>query len=248
MRIAVVNPATTDLFTRALEEQARRYARPDTEVEVLRVAWGPASIEGHFDEELAAVAMLDLLARRRGDFDGFAIACYGDPGLYAARELSPVPVVGIGEASLLLACLVAHRFSVVTILPRFRPAILDMVRRYGLELRCASVRSTPIAVLAADDDPAATERRIVEESRRAVDEDGAEAICLGCGGFSLLDKRVEAAVGVPVIDGVSAAVQLLEALGAYGLRTSRAAAFKAPEPKEITITADILGVFRRDAP
>src|SRR5207247_1236865 len=103
-----------------------------------------------------------------------------------------------GEASMLMACMVAHKFSVVTILPRFKPAIEDMTRRYGLESRCASVRATSIAVLEADLDLAATERRIVEESRLAVDEDGAEAICLGCGGFSLLDKRVEDAVGVPV--------------------------------------------------
>src|SRR3954469_14238731 len=98
MRIAVVNSTTTDSFTPLLAEEARRVAAPGTEVEALRVRFGPASIEGHFDEELAALAILDLVGAHRDDVDGYVLSCYGDPGLYAARELSPVPVVGVGEA------------------------------------------------------------------------------------------------------------------------------------------------------
>jgi allantoin racemase len=244
MRFLAINPNTTDAMTRDIESQARLYAAPDTEVEAISPRWGPASIEGHLEDELAAVATLEAIAERAGEYDGVIIACYGDPGLYAARELSPVPVVGIAEASMLMACMVAHRFSVVTVLPRIRPMVEDVVARYGLTGRCASVRATSLAVLDIERDPDAAEREIAAESARAIAEDGAEAICLGCAGMGPLDRRVQDTLGVPVIDGVAAAVKLLEALCGYGLATSRVAAFKAPEPKELTGETDVLRAFR----
>jgi allantoin racemase len=232
MRLLVVNPNTSEEMTRDIGEEARRYARPGTEIEVVSPAWGPRSIEGHYEEEIAAVATLETIRERAGDFDGVVIACYGDPGLAAAREISPVPVVGIAEASMLMACTVAHRFSIVTVLPRVKPMLDDMVRLHGLEARCASVRTTPLSVLDCERDPSAAEREIVKASLAAVAEDGAEAICLGCAGMGPLDKAVERQVGVPVLDGVACAVKLIEGLLDYGLATSRVAAFKHPEPKE----------------
>jgi allantoin racemase len=244
MKILVINPNTTEAMTRDIEAQARRYAAADSEIEAISPRWGPASIEGHLEEELAAVATLEAIADRAGDYDGVIIACYGDPGLYAARELSPVPVVGIAEASMLMACMVAHRFSVVTVLPRIKPLIEDVVARYGLSDRCASVRATSLAVLDIERDPDGAEREIAAEASVAVASDGAEAICLGCAGMGPLDRRVQEAVEVPVIDGVAAATKLLEGLLGYGLATSRVAAFKAPGPKELTGDSEVLRSFR----
>lgn len=233
MRILVINANTTEEMTQDIADEARRYARPDTEIEAVSPAWGPRSIEGHYEEELAAVATLEVIRERASSFDGVVIACYGDPGLFAAREVSRVPVVGIAEASMLMACTVAHRFSIVTVLPRVKPLLEDMVRLHGLESRCASIRTTPLSVLDCERDPTAAEREIVKASRVAIDEDGAEAICLGCAGMGPLDKAVQAQVGVPVLDGVACAVKLVEGLVDYDLSTSRVAAFKEPEPKEI---------------
>lgn len=233
MRILVINPNTSEEMTRDIGEEARRYAAPGTEIDVTSPAWGPRSIEGHYEEELAAVATLETIRERAGDYDGVAIACYGDPGLFAAREVSPVPVVGIAEASMLMACLVAHRFTIVSVLPRVKPMLEDMVRLHGLETRCASIRATPLTVLDCERDPEAARREIVVAARTAIAEDGAEAICLGCAGMGPLDKIVEAELGVPVLDGVACAVKMVEAAVGYGLATSRAAGFKEPEPKEL---------------
>jgi allantoin racemase len=232
MRILVINPNTSEEMTSDIGDEARRYADPGTEIETICAAWGPRSIEGHYEEELSAVATLETIRERAAEFDAVVIACYGDPGLFAAREISPVPVVGIAEASLLMACTVAHRFSIVTVLPRVRPMLEDMVRLHGLETRCVSVRTTPLTVLDCERDPTAAEREIVKASKEAVAEDGAEAICLGCAGMGPLDKAVQAQVGVPVLDGVACGVKLAEDLVQYGLTTSRVAAFKEPEPKE----------------
>ncbi len=241
MRILVINPNTTEEMTRGIETQATRYARPDTVIEAVSPAWGPASIEGHLEEELAAVATLETIAERVDSFDGVVLACYGDPGLYAAREISPVPVVGIAEASMLMACTVAHSFSIVSTLHRVKPILEDLVRKYGLEARCASVRTTPLAVLDIDRDPDAANQQIIAEGRRAVEEDGAEAILLGCAGMGVLDdRRVQDVLGVPVIDGVVAAVKLIEALGDYPIGTSRVAAYKEPEAKELKGSAEHL--------
>jgi allantoin racemase len=232
MRLLVINPNTTQSMTDGIRLLARSVALPDTEVEAVSPPWGPASIEGHMEEAVSAAATLEVVARTAGDYDGVIIACYGDPGLYAARELSPVPVVGIAESSMLLACTIAHRFSVVTVVDRIRPMIVDVVRRYGLAERCASVRGTTLPVLGIEQDPDAAVREIVAESRRAIEEDHAEAICLGCTAMGPLEDRVrEELAGVPVLNGVTAAVKMLESLVQLGLPTSRTAAFRAPGPK-----------------
>jgi allantoin racemase len=233
MRILVINPNTSEEMTLDIDREARQYARADTEIETVCPAWGPRSIEGHYEEELAAVAMLEVIKERAGDFDGVVIACYGDPGLAAAREISPVPVVGIAEASMLMACTVAHSFSIVTVLPRVKPLLENTVRLHGLDARCASIRTTPLSVLDCERDPEAAGREIVKAAKLAIEEDGAEAICLGCAGMGPLDKAVSSEVGVPVLDGVACAVKLVEGLLDYGLATSRVAAYKEPEPKEI---------------
>ena len=232
MRILVINPNTSEEMTRDIGEAARRYARAGTDIETVCPDWGPRSIEGHYEDYVAAVATLEVIRERAGEFDGVVIACFGDPGLPAAREISPVPVVGIAEAAMLTACTVAHRFSIVTVLPRVKPFLDDVVRYHGLEARCASVRTTPLSVLDCERDPTAAEREIVLASRAAIAEDGAEAVCLGCAGMGPLDKAVQAELGVPVLDGTACAVKLVEGIVDYGLFTSRVAAYKEPEPKE----------------
>src|SRR5206468_11017803 len=109
--------------------------------------------------------------RTRSDaFDGVVIACFGDPGLFAARGMSRVPVVGIAEASMLTACTGAHRFSVVTVLPRVKPWIEDTVRLHGLEGRCASVRTTALTVEDCERGSAAAEREVVRAAGVVVGE------------------------------------------------------------------------------
>jgi allantoin racemase len=142
--------------------------------------------------------------------------------------------VGIAEASMLTACTLAHSFSVVTVIPRILPMLRDLVRRYGLESRCASVRSSGLSVLEIGAAMADAGEAILQEARLAIDVDGAEAIALGCAGMGPLDRWLrERLPGVPVIDGVAAAVKLCEALHDQGLTTSKVSAFKTPETKEL---------------
>lgn len=228
MRLLILNPNTSDELTTDIDAVARRRARPGVEVLTVHSASGPETIEGNRDEAVATAHMLGALSDHVADADAVVIACFGDPGLYAAREVSPVPVVGMAEAAMHYACLVADRFSVVTILERMLPHLRHTIARHGLSARCASIRATGCSVLDCVRDPHATTAAVLDAARAAIAEDGAEAIILGCSGMSGLVDAVSAELDVPVIDGLACAVKLAEGLVDCGLQTSRRAAFMTP--------------------
>jgi allantoin racemase len=131
-----------------------------------------------------------------------------------------------------MACLFGYKFSIVTILERARPVFEELVRRVGLESKCASIRTTTLRVLDIEKDPSITLRILTEAGRAAIIEDGAEVICLGCAGMTGLDKPMEKALGVPVLDGVVCAIKFAEAAYDYKLKHSKVKAYMKPEPKE----------------
>lgn len=233
MRILVINPNTTQAMTDDIGRVARAAAAAGTEIECVQPASGPRSIEGAADEVLAGYHTLDVVASTRGRYDAYVIACFGDPALAACREVSQVPVIGIAEAAFHMASLVAFKWSVVTVLPRVKPLLEELVLRNGMKMRCASIRCTPLTVLEIEEDIERTKRMMVDEARTAISTDGAEAILLGCAGLGPLDKWMQDQLGVPVLDGVACAVKLAEGLHQYGVTTSKVAAYKDPEPKEL---------------
>ena len=235
MRILFINPNTSESFTQKIQTIAAQYASPGTEVQALNPATGPRSIECIYDELLSAAGTLETLIANLDGFDAFVIACYSDhPTIYAAREITDKPVLGIAEASMYLACMLGYRFSVVTTNREWEPLLWDAVRHYGLAERCASVRSTGMPVLALESaSPEETYQMIAAAARRALEEDGAEVICLGCAGMAGLDKDLQQELKVPVIDGVAGALKLLEGIVGYGLRTSKRLAYATPSPKEL---------------
>ncbi|MBW1696640.1 MAG: aspartate/glutamate racemase family protein [Deltaproteobacteria bacterium] len=232
MRLLIVNPNTTVMMTEHISEYARQYARSDTEIVGVNPQKGPVSIEGFFDEAIASEAILDLLIQNRENYDAYIIACFGDPGLFAAREIMKAPVIGIAEAAMLTACMVGYRFSVLDIMERTRPQIEDLLGRYGFGHRCASIRAVGAKVLETTQDPEIIKEKLIKEGKKAVEEDGAEVLLLGCAGMAGLDKSIERALNVPVLDGVVCAVKIAEGLVDYGISTSKVRAFKYPEPKE----------------
>ena len=233
MRIVVTNCNTTQEMTEEIVRGARAAAGPGTTVTGLTPAWGPESAEGWLDSYLSAAAVLDTLRSYEGPCDAVVMAGFGEHGREGARELLEVPVVDITEAAAHVACLLGHKYSVVTTLDRAVPLIEDRLKLAGLDARCASVRSSGLSVLELEQDPRATVQIIAAEAERAVREDKAEVICLGCGGMAGLDEAVRARTGVPVVDGVTAAVKLAESLVALGLSTSKIRTYAPPRPKRV---------------
>jgi len=232
MQIRVINPNTTAAMTATIGEAARAVAAPGTDIVAVQPDSGPVSIESHFDEALAAVGVLEEVAK--GERDGaqaYVIACFGDPGLLAARELTRAPVLGIAEAAFHLASMISTHFSVVTTLGRTIGIAEHLLREYGFERHCRRVRAAEIPVLALEDDPDAAVRLVIAEACRARDEDGVGAIVLGCGGMADLTDHIAAEVGLPVVEGVAAAVKLAETLVSLRLQTSKHGELAFPNPK-----------------
>jgi allantoin racemase len=228
MRILVINPNTTASMTEKIAASARRIASPGVEIVARNPTHGPASIEGYYDEAMCLQGVMDIIHGTPA-FDAVVIACFDDTGLDAARCLTDRPVVGIGEAGFHMASMISNKFSVVTTLARSVPALEHNLHRYGLWARCARVRSSGVAVLELEDPASDASARINEQIRLAITEDHAEAIVLGCAGMTDLTDRLTAQHGLPVLDGVSCAVTLCEAMARLGLRNSPVGGY-APVP------------------
>src|SRR5213595_2171459 len=190
MRILVANVNTTQSMTDSIAAQARGAAAPGTEIVGLTPHFGADSIEGNFESYLAAIAVMDRVMSYDQPFDAVIQAGFGEHGREGLQELLDVPVVDITEAAGHVACLLGHRYSVVTTLDRTVPLIEDRLTLAGLSARCASVRSSGLSVLDLERDPEATVKAIVAAAELAVRDDRAEVICLGCGGMAGLDDEV----------------------------------------------------------
>ncbi len=235
MRIKVINPNTTWSMTETIGAAARAAVSPGVTIEAVSPAHGPVSIEGHYDEAMACVGLLEEV--RKGEADGadaYVIACFGDPGLDAAREVARGPVLGIAEAAMRAASYIATGFSVVTTLQRTVVIAEHLVDKYGLRRHCRRVRACEIAVLELENPASDAYRTILAECRRALAEDDCGAIVLGCAGMADLCRRLSDELGVPVIDGVAAAVASAEALVRIGLVTSKRGDYAAPLAKPYT--------------
>lgn len=230
MRILTLNPNTTASMTEKIGACARRIALPGTTILAANPASGPASIEGYYDEAMSLAGMLGVIRDMPADIDAVVIACFDDTGLDAARCLTDRPVIGIGEAAYHMASLISNRFSVVTTLARSVPALEHNLHRYGLWARCGRVRASEVAVLELEEPGSNAYHRISAEIGRAVTEDRAEAIVLGCAGMTDLALRLEQEHGLPVLDGVSCAVSLAQSMVGLSLRTSRLGGY-APVPQ-----------------
>ena len=228
-KLLVLNPNTTTAMTQAIFVVARGVAAPTTEIVARNPATGPASIEGLYDQALCTLPLLVEVAR--GEREGCAatiIACFDDPGVAAARCIATGPVIGIAEAAMHAAAIVADRFAVVTTVSPAVPVIEDLIVRYGATRGCVAVRAANVPVLALERPSAAMYRRIRKCAADALRVDRADAIVLGCAGMAALGPRLARELDVPVIDGVAAAVKMAEGLVAMGLRTSKHGGYATP--------------------
>lgn len=233
--IQVINPNTSPAMTETIGAAARAVASEGTEIRAVCPQYGAPSIEGHFDEAIAAIGVLEQVGQgRQQGVSGHVIACFGDPGLLAARELAQGPVVGIAEAAMHMATMVATRFSIVTTLPRTVIIARHLLRQYGFEHHCAAVHAIDLPVLALEDGTGIAQEKVRQRCVQALREDGSGAIVLGCGGMADLAKELTRELDVPVIDGVSAAVKMVESLLALGLNTSKRGDLNYPVRKSLS--------------
>jgi allantoin racemase len=217
MRVLIINPNSDPAMTATIQNSAEEYAAGTFEVDTVLTPGAPKFIETYQDQLEAAPGMMQLVQEHEATVDAFVIACHSDPNIDAVKEMTQRPAVGIGEASMKIATMLGHRFTVVTTHQHSIPGKLVQARKYHLQDQLVSVRTPERGHEGFEDDDL-----FLELSRAAVEEDLAEVIVLGCAGLSGTDKKIQEALGVPVLDGVVCALILSTGMVRYGIATSKA--------------------------
>jgi len=226
MNIRVVVPVAHKRFNQVAKDEFAAWSADTTEVSIVNLDEGPESIESECED---ALVVPDFLRKaKEAEIAGckaIICDCFADPGVRGGREVVDIPVIGPGEASMLLAASLGQRFSVVTVLRQVFPLLEAVAWRAGVDRKLASLRSVDIPVLEVGD-KTRTSSALHEQAVRAINEDGAHVVVLGCTGMmgvarQLHERLAFEGVDVPVVDPVAAAMKLAETTVALGLRQSR---------------------------
>jgi len=206
-KILIINPNSDLEMTKAIQKTADHFAKGKFEVLCQHTPGAPGFIETREDEVLAAPGMIQLVRENNDKYDAFIIACHCDPNLDVIKEITEKPVVGIGEASMRIASMLGHCFSIIQTTEGSVPLKEALVRKYQLQDSLASVRA-PRDISPESSD----EEKYIKAARAAMAEDRADVIVLGCAGLTGLDKRMQKKLGIPVLDGVICALILATAI------------------------------------
>ena len=203
--ILLINPNTTKSMTDLVLKTAKSFASKGTTLRAVSGAFGPRYIASRVGYAIAGHAAVDAFANDKGRKDAVVLACFGDPGLAALKEISPVPVVGMADASILQACALGGRFSIVTGGERWQSMLEEFVAGMGLASRLASVRT--VAPTGADiaRNPKAAMALLARGCQACVKEDRADVVILGGAGLAGLAAKLASKVEVPLLDGVACA-------------------------------------------
>ncbi|MCK5159537.1 MAG: aspartate/glutamate racemase family protein [Candidatus Heimdallarchaeota archaeon] len=216
MKILIINPNSDLEMTKAIQKTADNFAKGEYEVVCQSNPDAPRFIETYEDEVKTAPGMIRLVKENEEKFDAFINACHCDPNLDALKEITKIPVVGIGEASMKIASMLGHKFSVVSGAKHSIPNKEAVIRKYHLQDAMASVRAPE-----GDVSKLSGEEKYLQAAKLAIEEDKAEVIVLGCAGMTGLDKKMQKKLGVPVLDGVVCALIIATGLVKYGVSTSK---------------------------
>jgi len=234
MKIKIINPNTSKEMTDVLRDYARPRIDDSIELQFTNPTSGPDSIESFADEYLAIPGVLEEVVKGEIDeVDAYVIACFGDPGLFAAREITEKPVVGIAEAAMYVARMVAPNFSIIDVLERSKFLMKEVLKIYNMDEYCLSIRTTELGVHGGKMDGCSEYDEIEKLCRVAIEEDRCESIVLGCAGYIEYAEDLSKALSIPVIEGVLPAIKFAISLVELNYKNSKIISYKFPEPKNI---------------
>lgn len=233
-KILVINPNTSEEMTADVRATVDRIRRPDVEAETVHPPYGPESLESAYDTVIAANAMIDMLTGKETAYDGVLIACFGDPGHDALKEMLDGAVVGIAEAAIATALLLGNKYSILAAGERAVPLMENMVAGYGLKSRLASVECLGMSVTAVEEQKEEAIEKLTQAAERAAQK-GADVLILGCAGMTTLKAAVEARTGMVILDPVETGYAMLEAMVCRNLKVSHSGLYaRLPEKNYIS--------------
>ncbi len=245
MRLLLINPNTSAHITKLVVAAGERAAAPDVEIVGVTASFGARYIGSRAAAAIAGHAALDAYARaaaepaevarardggpntahaarmrgRGHEYDGVMLACFGDPGLLALREMAPVPVTGMAEASCHVAASLARRFSIITGGARWGPMLEEFVASIGLGEKLASVRTVAPTGAEIAESPEAAYALLADACNAAAKDDGADIVILGGAGLLGIAEKISGRVSVPLLDCMQATMGALEAMVRSGARS-----------------------------
>jgi allantoin racemase len=233
LRILYINPIGTDVLDKNVLETIKKVKRPDVEARVVHLSKGPVHMEYHYYEHLNLSETLEWVKRAEKEgYDAAVIGCFYDPGFREAKELVSIPVVPVAMATMHVAATLGHKFSIIVGRRKWIPRMESNVVMYGLERKLASFRVIDFTVPRMAEEPEKLKKAILAEAKKAIEEDGAEVIVLGCTGESGFMKELINKLRVPVLDPVVTSWKYAEMMAdlyrKVGLTHSRLYGFEPP--------------------
>ncbi len=207
MRILLINPNTTSEVTALMERVLAPQLPADVALVPVTGRFGARYIASRTAAAIAGHAAIEAYAEHGRDCDAVYLACFGDPGLLALKELARTPVIGMAEASCLAAAARAERFSIVTGGERWGPMLREFVNTLGLGGRLAAIETVAPTGAEIARDPDSAIALLVEACRLTAARDGAGAVILGGAGLAGLAARIQPHLDIPVICSVEAGMQ-----------------------------------------
>lgn len=236
MKILVANPNSSEIVTGIIMESAKRKVTdPNTELIPLTNPKGTKNIDCGFADYQSVWSFIRAILEKVDEIhpDALVLAGFGNVGVFALKEALSIPVLSISETTQTLACLLGHKYTVLTMLKQFIPYQEDLVRLYRLQDKCASVRGINVNVEKCVTDRDVTLNQLKDEILKIVDEDGAEVVVLGCAGLCGYDEALQELVGLPVLDPVTVTVKVAEMMVETGICHSKKRKFANP-PQEFS--------------
>jgi len=232
-KILVINPVADSRWNKTDGDYLKKIARKDTVIEVVNIKKGPKTIESFYDEAFALPEILRIAREIKNQYDGIMINCFADPGLNSAREVCDIPVVGPGESAIILASMLGHNFSIISVKKNLIPMFETKVVSLGLSKRLSSVEYIDIPVSELEDDFCKTEAAIIEVINRTIKQNNTEVAVLGCTGMLSLYSKVAKSLSIPVVEPAATALKMLEILIDLGISHSKTGLYMIPDVGKI---------------
>ena len=219
-KICIINPNSLDTVTKGIDAALQPLRRPEgPSLECFTLADGPPGIQTQRDADAAIGPLVRKVASLEPTASAFVIACFSDPGLHSLREMTPKPVIGIGEAGMLTALTLGQRIGVIAILAGSIPRHLRYYGAMGIRDRLAA--ELPVNLSVAElADRQRTLMRMTEVGKTLRDAHGADVLVMGCAGMAALRAQLQQEVRIPVVEPCQAAVAM--AIGLVQLDWHRA--------------------------
>ncbi|BCH26630.1 Asp/Glu/hydantoin racemase [Mesorhizobium sp. L-8-10] len=243
MRLLLLNPNTSEGVTELIDRAGRAAAASQTEVTSITAPRGVPYIATRAEAVIGGAVALEMLAERHQDYDAAVIAAFGDPGLGGARELFPLPVIGLAEAGMLTACMLGRRFSIVTFAQALAPWYEECVEWHGLRGRCGGISTLDGKFAAIDSVQEEKQDLLAQLAHEAIAKHDTDVIVLAGAPLAGLADKIADRVPVPVIDCVAAAVKQAEALAALSPRKATVGTFRRPQAKPTMGLPSALGAW-----